>query len=204
MLKNFKINICNSIDSWKFEQKSHMTEIFAHHFVKELVSITHIFEVWTAYRSCLDSNNETDLWKDNCNISNNLTNMSKKLCSKYHDFFNIQKADQLASHQIINHAIELKSDTEFSYMHTYNMSSAELKTLKNYINNSLVKKWIHKFQSFADTSILFILKKSNKLHFCIDYHKLNVIIIKNCYSLSLISKLLDWIDSSSMFLKINL
>ena len=66
--------------------------------------------------------------------------MSKKLHSKYHDFFNIQKADQLASHQITDHAIEFKSDTESSYMCTYNMFSAELKTLKNYINNSLVKK----------------------------------------------------------------
>ena len=66
--------------------------------------------------------------------------MFKKLHSKYHDFFNIQKTDQLASHQIINHAIELKSDTESSYMCTYNMSSAELKTLKNYINNFLIKE----------------------------------------------------------------
>jgi len=61
-LKDFKINICNSIDSWKFEWKSHMTEIFAHHFVKELVSITCVFEVWTAYRFCLDSDDETDFW----------------------------------------------------------------------------------------------------------------------------------------------
>ena len=66
--------------------------------------------------------------------------MFKKLCSKYYDFFNIQKADQLASHQIIDHVIELKSNIESSYMHIYNMSSAELKTLKNYINNFLVKK----------------------------------------------------------------
>ena len=66
--------------------------------------------------------------------------MFKKLHLQYHDFFNTQKADQLASHQITNHAIELKSDTEFSYMCTYNMFSAKLKTLKNYINNFLIKK----------------------------------------------------------------
>ena len=98
------------------------------------------FEVWTAYKFCLDSNNETNFWKNDCNTSDNFTNMFKKLCSKYHDFFNIQKADQLAFYQITNHAIKLKFDIEFSYMHIYNMFSAELKTLKNYINNSLVKK----------------------------------------------------------------
>ncbi len=92
-LKDFKINIYNSIDSWKFEWKSHMTEISAHCFVKELVSITHIFEVWTAYRLCLDSDNKTDFWEDDCNSSDNLTNMSERLYAKYHDFFNIWKAE---------------------------------------------------------------------------------------------------------------
>ena len=66
-----------------------MTEISAHYFIKELVSTTHIFEVWTAYRFCLDSDNETDFWEDNYNSSDNLTNMLKKLHAKYYDFFNI-------------------------------------------------------------------------------------------------------------------
>ena len=87
-LKDFKINICNSIDSWEFEWKSHMTEISAHHFVKKLISTAHVFEVWTAYRLCLDSNDETDFWKNNCNSSDNLINVFKRLCVKYCDFFN--------------------------------------------------------------------------------------------------------------------
>ena len=66
--------------------------------------------------------------------------MLKKLHQKYHDFFNIQNADQLASHQITNHAIDLKSDTEFLYMHMYNMFLTKLKTLNNYFNDVLVKE----------------------------------------------------------------
>ena len=93
MLKNFKINICNDVDSWEFEQKSHVTEISAHYFVKKLVSITYIFEIWTAYRSCFDSDDETDFWKDDCNISDNFINIFKKLYSKYYDFFNTQKTN---------------------------------------------------------------------------------------------------------------
>ena len=76
-------------------------------------------------------------------------------------------------------------------MHTYNMFLAKLKTLDNYINNALVKEWICKFQSFVSTSILFVFKKSSELCLCVDYHKLNAIIIKNHYLLSLASKLLD-------------
>ncbi len=66
--------------------------------------------------------------------------MSKHLHQKYQDFFNIYNTDQLVSHQATNHVIELKSDTESSYMHMYNMFSAELKTLDNYLNDILVKK----------------------------------------------------------------
>ena len=45
VLKNFKINIYNNIDSWKFEWKFQMTEISLHEFIKKLISITCIFEV---------------------------------------------------------------------------------------------------------------------------------------------------------------
>ncbi len=93
VLKDFKINICNDIDSWEFEQKSHMTEISAHCFVKELASTACVFEVQTTYRLCLDSDDETDFWEDNCNSSDDLTNMFKRLHAKYHDFFNIWKAE---------------------------------------------------------------------------------------------------------------
>ena len=130
--------------------------------------------------------------------------MFKKLCQKYCDFFNIWNADWLASHQITDHVINLKSDIKFLYMHIYNMFSAELKTLNHYLNDVLIKEWIHKFQSLADALILFILWKSEELWLCIDYYELNVIIIKNCYSLSLISKLLNWLSSSIVFSKINL
>ena len=108
------------------------------------------------------------------------------------------------SHQITDHAIKLKSDFESLYMCMYNMFSTELKILNKYIKNVLAKKWIHEFQSFADMSIFFIFKKSDELCFCVDYYELNIIIIKNCYFLLLISKLLDWIDNSNMLSKINL
>ena len=63
-----------------------------------MISIACIFEVWTAYRSCFDNNNEMNFWNIESISSDNLTNMSKKLCQKYHDFFNTQNTDQLVSH----------------------------------------------------------------------------------------------------------
>ena len=130
--------------------------------------------------------------------------MLKKLCQKYHNFFNIWNVDWLAFYWITDHAINLKSDIEFLYMCTYNMFSAELKTLDNYLNNILIKKWIHKFQNSADALIFFIFWKNEELHFCVDYCELNIIIIKNCYFLSLTSKLLNQLNSSIVFSKIDL
>ena len=86
----------------------------------------------------------------------------------------------------------------------YNMSPAKLKTLDNYINNALAKEWICKSQSFANAFILFVLKKNDELCLCINYCELNTITIKNCYSLSLASKLLNQLDSSVVFSKIDL
>ena len=164
-----------------------------------------VFSIQTVYRLCFDDdNNKADFWNDNSDISNDFTNMFKKLHAKYHDFFNIWNANWLASHQITDHVIDLKLNTEFSYMCMYNMFSAELKTLNNYLNNALVKKWICEFQSSADTFILFVFQKSEELCFYIDYYELNVIIIKNCYLLSLISELLDWLNNLIIFSKIYL
>ena len=138
-----------------------------------------------------DNNEHMNFWDDESNTSDNLNNVSKYLYQKYWDFFNIYNADWLAFYWAADHIIEFKSDTKFSYMCMYNMFSIELKTLDNYLNNALIKKWICEFQSFANTSILFILWKNDKLCLCIDYHELNAIIIKNYYLLSLINELLD-------------
>jgi len=49
MLKDFKINICNSDDLWEFERKSKMTEITALQFAQEITLKTHVFEVCSIY-----------------------------------------------------------------------------------------------------------------------------------------------------------
>ena len=51
------------------------------------------------------------------------------------------------------------------------------------------KEFIRESQLSADYLILFISKSDESLRFCVDYKALNNIIVKNNYSLSLISKL---------------
>ena len=93
VLKDFKINICNDIDFWKFEQKSKMIKISSSDFTRKLSSTAHVFSIWTAYQSCLNNDEHTNFWNDESNTLNNLSNMSKHLYQKYRDFFNTHNAN---------------------------------------------------------------------------------------------------------------
>ena len=52
--------------------------------------------------------------------------------------------------------------------------------------------------------MLFVKKINNSLRLCVDYKKLNKIIIKNNYSLSLFSKILKRFIYIKHFIKINI
>ena len=84
------------------------------------------------------------------------------------------------------------------------MSPAKLKALDSYINEALAKGWIHESQSSAGAPILFVPKKSGELHLCVDYQGLNAITIKNHYLRPLINELLDQLNGSTVFSKIDL
>ncbi len=56
----------------------------------------------------------------------------------------------------------------------------------------------------TNASILFIFKKNNSLHLCMNYQDLNKITVKNYHSLSLISETLDRLNKVKQFTKLNL
>ncbi len=57
---------------------------------------------------------------------------------EYEDVFLTESADKLLLHKDHDHAIEIT--TESSYESLYNLSNTELVTLKQYLNNVLVKE----------------------------------------------------------------
>ena len=84
------------------------------------------------------------------------------------------------------------------------MSPAELKALEEYINEALAKGWIRKSKSPTRAPVLFIPRKSGELRLYVDYRGLNAITIKNRYPLPLINEILDRLDGSMVFSKIDL
>jgi hypothetical protein len=73
----------------------------------------------------------------------------------------------------------------------YKMSLVELADLKIQLQDLLDKVFIHPSSSSWGYSTLFIPKKDNELHLCVNYRPLNAVTIKNKYPLPHINILFD-------------
>ncbi len=71
------------------------------------------------------------------------------------------------------------------------MSLYKLQKVKKYLNENLFKEFIISSKASYFSLVLFILKANKDLQFCVDYWKLNAIIKRNCYSLSLIDEMIN-------------
>ncbi len=121
---------------------------------------------------------------------------------EYENVFLIKSADKLSLHENHDHAIKITAKS--SYESLYNLLNTKLTTLRQYLNDVLVKEWIKHFVSSTDASILFIFKKNDSFHLCMNYWNLNKITVKNHHSLSLINETLDRLDRIKQFTKLNL
>ncbi len=130
-----------------------------------------------------------------------------KLSSEYHDYldvFNRAMIDQLSLHRFYDHKIELIDEEMFSWSRLYQMFDYKLQKIKKYLIKHLNKEFI--FFSFASyvSLILFIEKKDESLRFCIDYRKLNALIKRDHYFLSLIDEILACIQESKYLTRLNI
>ncbi len=130
-----------------------------------------------------------------------------KLFSEYHDYLDIfdrAMIDQLSLHRFYDHKIELIDEEMLSRSKLYQMFNHKLQKIKKYLINHLNKEFI--FFSFTSyvSLILFIEKKDESLRFCVDYKKLNALIKRNHYSLSLIDETLAHIQESKYLTRLNI
>ena len=122
------------------------------------------------------------------------SNVYNILLSEYHDFadiFQMTEKQSLSEKSSYDHAIDLELSQQSLFRKLYLMFSAELDVLKVYLDNAMKADIIHKLISSAASLIMFMLKSNSSLQLVINYRCLNSITIKNCYSLSLISDMLN-------------
>ncbi len=84
------------------------------------------------------------------------------------------------------------------------MSDYKLQKMKNYLIEHLNKDFISFSSASYASLILFVEKKNNSLRFCVDYRKLNTLIKRNRYLLSLIDETLACIQVSRYLTRLNI
>ncbi len=140
-------------------------------------------------------------------MTQNLEDIKVKLSSKYQDFLDVfdrAQADKLSSHHSYDHKMKLTSDVTSSCCQAYWMSLYKLQKVKKYLSENLFKEFITSSKASYFSSVLFALKANEDLRFCVNYQKLNAIIKKNHYSLSLIDEMIDKIVDCKHLTRLNI
>jgi hypothetical protein len=84
------------------------------------------------------------------------------------------------------------------------MAPAELKELKEQLQELIDRGFIRPSVSPWGAPVLFVKKKDGSMRLCIDYRELNRVTIRNKYPLPRIDDLFDQLKGASVFSKIDL
>lgn len=84
------------------------------------------------------------------------------------------------------------------------MAPAELKELREQLQDLLDKGFIRASTSPWGAAVLFVKKKDGSMRLCVDYRQLNKVTIKNKYPLPRIDELFDQLQGAQCFSKIDL
>ena len=122
--------------------------------------------------------------------------MLSKFSIDYHNYANVFDKSQtniLSSYRFYDHKLEFVEGANKNALpknRIYSISKHKFEQVKKYLNEHLKKEFIvSSYASFA-LSVLFAEKSNEELRFCVDYKKLNAIIKKNRYFISLINEIL--------------
>ncbi len=126
---------------------------------------------------------------------------------EYHDFLDVfsrELMNTLSERRLYDHKIQLQKNKTSIFESLYDMSQDELRVLKKYLKNNLIKDFIQVSSSFAISSILFVKKSSEELRFCVNYRDLNIMTVKNRYLLSLIQETLNRLTKIKYYIKLDI
>jgi hypothetical protein len=104
----------------------------------------------------------------------------------------------------IEFSIDLAPCTKPIHKAPYRMAPAELKELKEQLQELIDRGFICPSVSPWGAPVLFVKKKDRSMRLCIDYRELNRVTIKNKYPLPRIDDLFDQLKGASVFSKIDL
>ena len=136
--------------------------------------------------------------------------MFNKLSIDYYNYANVFDRSQtniLSLYRFYNHKLKFAERTDKNTLfksRIYSISEHKFEQVKKYLNKHLKKKFIISNHVLFVSSILFTEKPNEELRFCVDYRKLNTIIKRNRYFISLINEILTKIQDCKYFVRLNI
>ena len=124
---------------------------------------------------------------------------------RFENVFNFKKIDKLFFHKFYDHKIELiEKSIQLFRNRIYFLSFKKFEILQKYFHENFQKKFINSNKTFYVSFILFVVKSNDQFRLCVNYRKLNVIIKRNSYFISLIEKILVKIIDCKFLFKLNI
>ena len=125
-------------------------------------------------------------------------------CKDFADVFSEKTHDQLPSHRLYDHTIDLCPDFTSKITNVYSLNLTEMEMCKSFVEEHLKTGWIVPSKSPQASPFFFVPKKDRTLHPCQDYRYLNFHTIQNAYPLPLIPELIDDMKESTLFTKFDI
>ena len=111
------------------------------------------------------------------------------------------------SHRFYNYELKFikrANKNTFFKNRIYSILNYKLEQIKKYLNKHLKKKFIISSYALFALFVLLIEKLIKELRFCVNYKKLNVVIKRNRYFISLINEILIKIQSYIYYIRLNI
>ena len=136
--------------------------------------------------------------------------MLNKLSIDYYNYANVFDKSQiniLSLYRFYDHELKFaeKADKKALFKNRiYSISDHKFEQVKKYLNEHLKKEFIVSNYALFVLFVLFIEKPNEELRFCVDYRKLNAIIKRNRYFISLINEVLIRIQDCKYLTRLNI
>ena len=122
--------------------------------------------------------------------------MLNKLFINYYNYSNVfdrSQANILSLYRFYDHKLKFAKGADKNILfksRIYLILDYKFEQIKKYLNEHLKKKFIVLNYILFVSFVLFVEQSNEELRFCVNYRKLNVIIKRNRYFISLIDEIL--------------
>ena len=147
---------------------------------------------------------EEELDEEGMIIVRKTEEMVSRQLYKYLKVFEKKKSERMPIRKAWDHATDLREGFVPKKGKIYPLSRVEREEIQEFLKDQLRKGYIRPLKSLQMSPVFFVLKKDGKKRMVQNYQYLNSWMVRNNYTLPLISDLIDSIGKKKIFMKMDL